>query len=105
VVCGRSKVGRLAVVLHGEFDDKTPIQTPNPEGAGRGVSQLGEGRPGAAGWPWLRAEASAQENWNKYLRAAAELDNVRKRAPAGRGIKPRKFGIERLASEFAASGG
>ena len=27
-----------------------------------------------------RAEATAAENWDRYLRAAAELENVRKRA-------------------------
>jgi molecular chaperone GrpE len=45
------------------------------------------------------AEALAQENWNKYLRAAAELDNVRKRA--ARDIEQaRKFGVERLAADL-----
>lgn len=47
------------------------------------------------------AEATAQENWNKYLRAAAELDNVRKRA--ARDVEQaRKFGVERLAGELLA---
>jgi molecular chaperone GrpE len=46
-----------------------------------------------------QAEATAQENWNKYLRAAAELDNVRKRA--ARDVEQaRKFGVERLAGEL-----
>jgi molecular chaperone GrpE len=48
-----------------------------------------------------QAQASAQENWNKYLRAAAELDNVRKRA--ARDVdQARKFGVERLAGELLA---
>lgn len=47
------------------------------------------------------AEATAQENWAKYLRTAAELDNVRKRAT--RDVEQaRKFGIERLAGELLA---
>jgi molecular chaperone GrpE len=47
------------------------------------------------------AQASAQENWNKYLRAVAELDNVRKRA--ARDVEQaRKFGVERLAAEVLA---
>ncbi|MCC7258569.1 MAG: nucleotide exchange factor GrpE [Gammaproteobacteria bacterium] len=47
------------------------------------------------------AEATSQENWGKYLRAAAELDNVRKRA--ARDVEQaRKFGIERLAGELLA---
>jgi molecular chaperone GrpE len=45
-----------------------------------------------------QAEALSQENWNKYLRAVAELDNVRKRS-AREVEQARKFGIERLASE------
>lgn len=45
------------------------------------------------------AEARAEENWSKYLRTAAELDNVRKRA--ARDVEnARKFGIERLAGEL-----
>jgi len=48
-----------------------------------------------------RAEATAQENWNKYLRVAAELDNVRKRA--ARDVEQaRRLGIERLAGELLA---
>ncbi len=47
------------------------------------------------------AEAATQDNWNKYLRAAADLDNVRKRA--ARDVEQaRKFGIERLVAELLA---
>ena len=42
----------------------------------------------------LRAEA--EENWNKYLRAAAELENVRKRSARDLD-QARKFAAERLA--------
>lgn len=46
-----------------------------------------------------KAEATALENWNKYLRTAAELDNLRKRA--ARDVEQaRKFGMERLAAEL-----
>ena len=45
------------------------------------------------------AEAKAQENWNSYMRAAAELDNYRKRME--REIdQARKFAIERFAPEL-----
>lgn len=45
------------------------------------------------------AEGTARENWNKYLRAVAELENVRKRS--SRDIEQaRKFGVERLAAEL-----
>jgi molecular chaperone GrpE len=43
----------------------------------------------------LRAEA--RENWEKYLRAMAEIDNVRKRGQ--REVEnARRFGVERLAA-------
>jgi molecular chaperone GrpE len=42
------------------------------------------------------ARKEAEENWNKYLRTAAEFDNFRKRAT--RDVETaRKFGAERLA--------
>jgi molecular chaperone GrpE len=45
------------------------------------------------------AEAKAQENWNSYMRAVAELDNYRKRTE--REIdNARKFAIERFAQEL-----
>jgi molecular chaperone GrpE len=43
----------------------------------------------------IRAEAA--ENWNKYLRAAAEIDNLRKRN--ARDVEhARRYGVERLAA-------
>lgn len=45
------------------------------------------------------AEAKAQENWNSYLRAVAELENVRKRAQ--RDVESaHKYGLERFAQEL-----
>ena len=49
------------------------------------------------------AEAKAQENWNSYLRLAAEFDNFRKRSE--REIdNARKFAVERFAQELLAVG-
>jgi molecular chaperone GrpE len=49
------------------------------------------------------AEAKAQENWNSYMRAVAELDNYRKRTE--REIdNARKFAIERFAQELVTVG-
>lgn len=46
-------------------------------------------------------QATADEHWDKYLRAAAELDNVRKRA--ARDVdNARKFAIERFATDLLA---
>ena len=51
--------------------------------------------------PLAAAEARANENWEKYLRAVAELDNVRKRA--ARDVEnAHKFGVERLVGELLA---
>lgn len=47
----------------------------------------------------VEAEARAAENWAAYLRAAAELDNFRKRA--ARDIEAlRQFAVERFAVEL-----
>jgi molecular chaperone GrpE len=49
------------------------------------------------------AEAKAQENWNSYMRAVAELDNYRKRTE--REIdNARKYAIERFAQELLTVG-
>ena len=46
-------------------------------------------------------QARIDENWEKYLRAAAELENVRKRA--ARDVEnAHKFALERFASELLA---
>ena len=46
-------------------------------------------------------QAKADENWDRYLRAAAELENVRKRA--SRDVEnARKFALERFARELLA---
>ncbi|MEL6870418.1 MAG: nucleotide exchange factor GrpE [Pseudomonadota bacterium] len=47
------------------------------------------------------AEARATEHWDKYLRAVAELDNVRKRARKDV-ENARNFGIEKFATELLA---
>ncbi|MDH3550595.1 MAG: nucleotide exchange factor GrpE [Gammaproteobacteria bacterium] len=46
-------------------------------------------------------QAKAEENWDKYLRAAAELENVRKRAT--RDVEhAHRFAIERFATDLLA---
>ena len=51
--------------------------------------------------PLAEAEAKAEENWDKYIRAAAELDNVRKRA--ARDVEnAHKFALERFAGDLLA---
>lgn len=59
------------------------------------AAELGEAAELAA------LEAKAQENWDRYLRTAAELENVRKRA--ARDVEhARKFALERFSTELLA---
>lgn len=58
--------------------------------------------PGAAD-ALAAAEAKAQENWNSYMRAVAELDNYRKRTERELD-NARKFAIERFAQELVTVG-
>jgi molecular chaperone GrpE len=67
-----------------------------PPGAGGGSA--GEGPEAVAA-----AQSKAQENWNSYMRAVAELDNYRKRAE--REVdQARKYAIERFAQELLSVG-
>ena len=51
--------------------------------------------------PLAELKAKADENWDKYLRAAAELENVRKRA--SRDVEnARRFALERFARDLLA---
>jgi molecular chaperone GrpE len=61
--------------------------------------------PGAAEAPdaVAAAQSKAQENWNNYMRAMAELENYRKRAE--REVdQARKYAIERFAQELLPVG-
>ena len=51
--------------------------------------------------PLAELQAKADENWDSYLRAAAELDNVRKRA--ARDVEnARKFALENFSRDLLA---
>jgi len=65
------------------------------------AGQAQEAEPAAASPDQLRAEAEARaaENWAAYLRAAAELENYRKRV-ARELEAARQYGIERFAAEI-----
>jgi molecular chaperone GrpE len=60
----------------------------------------GAAEPGAA---LAAAEAKAQENWNSYLRAVAEMDNFRKRTERELD-NARKYAVERFAQELVPVG-
>lgn len=58
------------------------------------------GVPGATEDPAV-LRARAEENWDKYVRAVAELDNVRKRT--ARDVESaRKYALERFATDLLA---
>lgn len=79
-----------------------PEHPDNPDVAHAGVAAAGAGS--ADPLVELRqalekSETTAAENWNRYLRAVAELDNVRKRA--ARDVDAaRRSGVEKLAGEL-----
>ncbi len=77
--------------------------SPEPKEPGREGAEGGAGDPQAAADPAeLRgaleaAEAKAAENWDKYVRASAELENLRRRA--ARDVEnAHRYGAEKLAS-------
>ena len=67
-----------------------------------GDAQAPEGVAAESGEGALaEAQAKADENWNRYLRAAAELENVRKRA--ARDVEhAHKFALENFGRELLA---
>ena len=71
-------------------DAQTEVAEPEPEGAEADVD------PVAA---LAEVQAKADENWERYLRALAEVENVRKRA--GRDVEnAHKFALERFGKEL-----
>jgi len=68
-----------------------------------GVATPPGGGAGEAPESVAAAQSKAQENWNSYMRAVAELDNYRKRAE--REVdQARKYAIERFAQELLPVG-
>ena len=76
------------------MNDNTPY--PSADLADEGLAV-----PADAAVALAAAEAKASENWNSYLRAAAELENYRKRMD--RELEnARKYAIERFAQELVS---
>ena len=79
------------------------MNEPIEEGAQPGAEGNGADSQPSVEAGLAAAEAKAQENWNSYLRLAAEFDNFRKRSE--REIdNARKFAVERFAQELLAVG-
>lgn len=80
-------------------DDVEDTQAPEAEPAAT-AAEVGE-EAAKSGDELAAAQEKADENWDRYLRAAAELDNVRKRA--ARDVdNARKFALERFGKELLA---
>jgi molecular chaperone GrpE len=63
--------------------------------------ELADNDVGAATNPLEELQAKADENWDRYLRAAAETENVRKRA--ARDVEnARKFALENFSRDLLA---
>ena len=71
-------------------------ESPEPEAAS--TESMPEPEDAAA---LAEAQAKAEENWDRYLRAAAEMENVRKRA--ARDVEhARRFALENFGKELLA---
>ncbi len=89
--------------MNGQADanGENPADTSATEAAEAASSAGGEAQAGPAesSDPLAELQAKAEENWDRYLRAAAELENVRKRA--SRDVEnARKFALERFARDL-----
>jgi molecular chaperone GrpE len=77
----------------------TPGSGADPAGEADGRQDHTAGPAGDLAEALRQAEAEAAENWNKYLRAVAEMENLRKRM--ARDVdSARRSGIEKLAAEI-----
>ena len=86
-----------------EVVEETPTEEQAPPAAGA-TEENGAAESGAAASPEEALDAlqaKADENWDRYLRAVAELENVRKRA--ARDVEnAHKFALERFSKELLA---
>jgi molecular chaperone GrpE len=83
-------------------DDETETQSVTEEESAAGVEQVEETEAVEETVSELdQAVAKAAENWDRYLRTAAELENVRKRAARDVG-NAHRFALERFGKELLA---
>jgi molecular chaperone GrpE len=79
------------------------VNETNPSLDGMAAAERDRGAESPATDALAVAEAKAQENWNSYTRAVAELENFRKRSE--REVEnARKYAIERFAQEVVTVG-
>ncbi len=81
--------------------EETPPEAEKPAEESTGTEESDTDNGGLEEDPLDTMQARADENWEKYLRTAAELENVRKRAV--RDVEnAHKFSLERFARELLA---
>jgi molecular chaperone GrpE len=80
-----------------QYDSAVNGEEPAADGSLPGVGESSTDAPRDA----AALQALADENWDRYLRTAAELENVRKRAARDM-ENARKFALERFATELLA---
>lgn len=79
-------------------EDESPAENEAENGA---ESEAVEPTDGSPEDPLAAAEAKASENWDRYLRAAAEMENIRKRAR--RDVEnARKYALENFGRDILA---
>ena len=77
-----------------------PFEAENQDSAPDADASTSDAPPGPAEM-LAAAEAKAAENWDRYLRAAAEMENIRKRA--ARDVEnARKFALESFSRDLLA---
>ena len=90
--------------MNGQTKETKPGPSQADEAADRDVEASENEHTGAVPVeqdPLAALQSKADENWDSYLRVAAELENVRKRA--ARDVEnARKFALDRFAAELLA---
>lgn len=84
-----------------EAEEHMPAEKADAEPAQPAAEAESAGTEAADSAAMQELQAKADENWNRYLRAAAELENVRKRA--ARDVEhAHRFALERFSKELLA---
>ena len=84
-----------------EATEEARADAPAADDGGQDAEKDAAGQAQEADEELAAARAKAEENWDRYLRASAELDNVRKRA--ARDVEnAHKFALERFGKELLA---
>lgn len=82
-------------------DELTDVSDAEKDEPAAGTDAEGEVAADLADAALAAAEAKASENWERYLRAVAEAENIRKRA--ARDVEQaHKFALERIGKELLA---